>query len=126
MPSIPKRQRRQRPTQLLAELDDDLRRDLELGYGFFNEYKTREEMQQAWGAFGEELLADFIEENPGDRPYCWWLCAHGKERPVVAAWATPAIVEQERARSRFGFLHSRIWSGAKGFKSSYLQQDSTA
>lgn len=123
---LPKRQRRQKPADQLANLDEDLRRHLETGLPFFNEFATLEEMAAVWDVVGEELLAECVQRCPGERPYGWWLCQHRKERPVVATWATDEYVSRERERSKFGFLHFQIWSGACGHKSSYLQQNETA
>ena len=125
MAPVPKR-RRKPPASALADLDSDLRRDLEHGHGFFTEYKTIEDMQAAWDAVGEELLAAWIEENPGTRPYAWWLLVHRKERPIVAKWADQRPMDRERREARFGFLDTSLWCGGTGHESSYFQQDPTA
>ncbi len=125
MAPVPKR-RRKPPATALADLDRDLRRDLEKGRGFFAEYKTIEDMQAAWAGVGDELLAAWIEANPGTRPYAWWLLVHRKERPIVGQWATPEILDRERRDARFGYLCTSIWYGGNGHASSYLQQEPTA
>jgi hypothetical protein len=110
---IPRRQRRQRPTDLLAELHPELRRDLEQGYSFFVQYETLEEMQAAWAAIGEELLADYIAQHPGRRPFAWWLFSHGQERPLNPGGDRLAdFIAICRSQARFGFLDTSCWGGS--------------
>lgn len=100
-----------------TELTWEMRYHLEHGYGIFGDRLTREEFEDAWDEHGETILAEFIEENPGRRPFAWWLLEHGEERPVVAPWATAKEVESYRSancrRDTFGFLHTSVWAGKK-------------
>lgn len=110
MPALPRRRRRQHAADALAELDPMLRWDLESGRSL-EQFATPEDLANVWDSLGDELLAEWITANPGTRPWAWWVCEHGQERPVTGSWATPAVVAKHRAESRFGFLHSDIWSG---------------
>lgn len=104
-------QRRQQPVDRLAELDADLRADLETGSPIFDRYETIDDMREAWQAMGDQIVEEWVAAYPGSRPLCWWLFSHGKERPVTGSWATPEIVARHRAESRFAFLHTSSWAG---------------
>jgi hypothetical protein len=114
---VPRRPRKQQAADTLAGLHRELRRDLECGYGFFQEYETKEEMAAAWDAVGKELLREWIAENPATRPYAWWLFDHGKERPVIND-SGEEYLARERREARFGFLHTSIWG-----RGGYFQQE---
>ena len=110
MPSLPRRQRRQPAAEALAELDPDLRRDLETGHSFFERYETIEDMRAAWNAVGDELTNEFIRQHPGTRPFAWWILEHKQERPINPdGGADDKHLAQLRREARFGFLDTRIW-----------------
>lgn len=76
-------------------------------------FRTREEFQAAWEQHGEELLRGYIAQNPGHRPFGWWLVTHGQERPLNAdgqlmesRCGAVQIRWGDRFREVFGFLHS--------------------
>ncbi len=117
-------QRRQHAADALAELDPMLRWDLEDGCSL-ERFATLEDMAHVWERVGDELLVEWIAERPGSRPFAWWVCEHRQERPVTGSWATPAVVARHRAESRFGFLHSDVWSGREALQEtewSYLHR----
>lgn len=43
-----------------------------------------EAMRTAWEELGEDLLADFIEANPGARPWAWWMFDALEPRRLLA------------------------------------------
>ncbi|MDB5344303.1 MAG: hypothetical protein JWP89_2680 [Schlesneria sp.] len=108
MPAVPKRQRRQQPTDRLADLSEDLLADLRTGSPIFERYETIDDMRDAWEEFGDEILAAWIVLQPGTRPFAWWLFDHGKERPIIGDLPDFALVCQRRD-ARFGFLDTSIW-----------------
>src|SRR5262249_43497698 len=100
----------------LAELSPFQRRHLEQGHPLVpgEGYGRREDFEAAWRLHGEGLLEEWIEAHPGTRPFAWWLLDHGKERPVVAPWATTEEVRRPRAEpGRFHFLHTEVYSGRR-------------
>ena len=111
MPPLPRKPRRTPPAQALAALSDDLRRDLEDGHSFFESYETKEDMAAAWAAVGKELLAEYIAQHPGRRPFAWWLCEHKQERPLNTDRANFKEMPWVRQQARFGFVHTSIWYG---------------
>lgn len=58
-------------------------RQLKTGHDFFgdafgsdqrlNGKVDIEAMHEAWEQLGDEILAEWIMENPGSRPFAWWL-----------------------------------------------------
>lgn len=104
---VPKR-RRQKPADMLADLHPELRRDMEKGYSFFHKFESLEHMQDAWDAFGPDLLAEWILANPGTRPFAWWVCEHKQERPILKPDPYEAV---RRKSARFGFLNTRMYGG---------------
>jgi hypothetical protein len=77
----------------------------------FGHFATRDDFEAAWGQHGERLTAEFVRENPGRRPFAWWLLVHKRERPLVQpGMITDGWVKELRA-SHFGFLHTEICGG---------------
>jgi hypothetical protein len=73
----------------------------------------REAFKLAWQVHGEELLEEFVAENPGQRPFAWWVLEHKKERPIAdshepygAEWA-----QHLREKNMFGYLHGNAFGG---------------
>jgi hypothetical protein len=103
--------RRQRPAEALADLDPDLRRDLECGHSFFEQFPDRDAMRAMWCIVAAELLPQWITEHPGTRPFAWWLFDHGIERPIISDRADAAFITCCRREARFGFLDTQSWLG---------------
>lgn len=120
MPLVPKRQRRKSQASALADLTDDLRRELEKGRAFFEGFPDRESMETCWNQVRDELLPIWIAEHPGYRPFAWWLFDHQKERPILAPWATDEFIARHRAQSNYGFIFGDVWCGC------HLMQNETA
>ena len=53
---------------------------------------TADELQAAWEALRGRLLAEWIAENPGARPYAWWAVDAPERRPRIGTrrWLIPA------------------------------------
>jgi len=108
----------------LTELTAEQRRHLLRGGTYFGDgFSDRETFAAAWELHRDELLAEFDQDRrrcyfapTWIRPFAWWLCDHGEERPVIGKWATPADVERIRKQddhrhSHFGYLHTSIIGG---------------
>jgi hypothetical protein len=109
--------RRMRPHRRtdIEELDDSRLYELQTGHPLISVMSFDgdvELMRLAWEIHGEDVLADFIAEHPGRRPFAWWLFDHGKERPIVADWPTwtPEVLASHRSDT-YGFLHTEIFGG---------------
>jgi hypothetical protein len=101
--------------QDLAEIDFNQKQQLLTGRPFawdlFGQLPTRDDFEQAWLIHGEKLTAAFVQENPGMRPFGWWLIDHGIERPVVGQqWFTDEYREKLRAQG-YGYLHTHAYGG---------------
>src|SRR3954463_4294139 len=53
---------------------------LERGYDMFgdcafgnNEDMDVEAIKAAWAVLGEKIMASWIKQHPGQRPWCWWF-----------------------------------------------------
>lgn len=108
--AVPKRQRRRPAAQLLAEIPIEVMFDFEHGHTFPDVHPTIEDFEHSWEPVAEEFMAKWLEDNPGRRPFAWWLLEHGKERPIVNACG-PDFEARERRAARFGCLHGDIWLG---------------
>jgi len=67
MPTIRHKQRATRR----GEDREYLRQTLLTGRDFFDHY-TDAELREAWRSWRGDLLADWIAERPGTRPWAWW------------------------------------------------------
>lgn len=84
---MPKRRRQIRTDELTPEQRDELLDDvwpwLVPESSVFESEAVR---RKAWEAHREELLAEYIAENPGRRPFAWWHYTapdgYGRNRPV--------------------------------------------
>lgn len=113
MPSIRRRARRRRDD--FEELTAEQRRHLLRGSTFFHGgFTDPDDFRVAWDLHRDELLPQFIAEHPGRRPFGWWFCDHGRERPIADPKATPADIARHRQHERpehFKFLHTEICRG---------------
>jgi hypothetical protein len=51
-----------------------------------------EHVREVWHEHGAALLADWLEEHPGSRPFCWWaVIAPEPRRVLVGAELTLAV-----------------------------------
>jgi len=109
--------------QDVVEITEEQERHLTKGYSFFPEMLDEASFRLAWEEHGERLLAEFIEDHPGRRPFGWYFCDHQRERPITNPWFTPQVIAAKRAEpGHFGFLHTAIYGGP-GFEP--LQEDET-
>lgn len=106
---VNRRQRRRPAAQLLAEIPLEVVFDFASGHTFPDVHPTIDEFQDDWEPVAEEFVAKWIEEQPGSRPFGWWL-NHGKERPIVNP-CNGAFEDQQRASARFGCLYGDVWIG---------------
>ena len=70
----------------------------------------------AWDIHAARLTAEFIRDNPGRRPFGWWLLEHERERPLNPKFPLPDCATQyreEAERHSFGFLHSEVYAGGQ-------------
>lgn len=106
------RRREHRRREDLMELTADQERHLTHGSFYFGGCQDRATFVDAWEIHGERLLAEWIAVNPGSRPFGWWLCDHGKERPVINGHdMEPNRRRHASENGTFGFLHTSIWLG---------------
>ena len=66
MPTI---RRRTPPRRGTAVLDSWL--EFGLTYGAFN-LQSIDELETAWQIHGEQLLNNYVQQRPGQRPWGWW------------------------------------------------------
>ncbi len=118
MPRVP-RPRKKPSAETLASLTEFQRMDLTLGYGFFDEYETLEEMTAVWELVEDEIMDQWCAERPGERPYAWWLLTHKLERPIIGAMGDEYVARRRR-EARFGYLNTHVWG-----QGGYLQQPQT-
>ena len=60
--------------------------------GFFDHKKNDtdfEAMKKCWAEIGKKVLADFIEENPGKRPFAWWKFSAREPRKLISGIEHP-------------------------------------
>src|SRR5262245_9664727 len=84
------------------------RKELESGRPMFNDDRplSEDELRALWESHRETVMREFVAENPGERPWCWWYFDWGKERPIVAPNISDDDVASHRNNSRFDFLHT--------------------
>lgn len=85
-------------------------------------YATRDELESAWAIHGEALLAEWIEQHPGTRPFAWWLCDHGHERPVIDSrpCAQQFADAMRREGGKFEYLHTHTIPPLQEDEAAYL------
>ena len=69
---------------------------------------TDEELRAAWKALGKELLKEFIEKNPGRRPWAWWQFEAKEPRRVVGVDVIdlPACGSQPARRCQYDIIET--------------------
>lgn len=121
MPSIRRRERVRRAD--LDVLTDGQRLHLLDGYTFFGDgFTDADTYREAWEMHGDELMAEWMKEHVGCRPFGWWFC-RGEERPVINEKATARDIELARQSNRnehFGFMHTNWWPRLQESERSYL------
>jgi hypothetical protein len=117
--------RRRRPERRpdLVELSIDQKHHLLDGWYFFDPL-TREDFELAWEMHGEALLAEYVKQHAGRRPFAWWLIDHGEERPIVnPKWTREAALKfQTGHEAKFGFLHTHTWPAIQEDETAYLHR----
>jgi hypothetical protein len=108
MPFVPRRKKERRADY--EELTRGQRKQLEDGscMACLIGFRDVDEMRAAWEVHGADLVAEFIANRPGHRPFGWWVFVHKLERPIVNHHVRDAAIEQSSRRACFGFLHSDI------------------
>lgn len=92
-----------------AELCDGHTYALDRSQGFLG---NQEAFRRLWLNCREWLLPEYIELNPGTRPFAWWVIDHGKERPVVSTDPeAPYWLEVSRSKNLFKFAHGQFYRG---------------
>jgi hypothetical protein len=114
------RYRRQERRQRYTGLDPELKRTLLYGTPFFG-LPDLEIVRQAWQEHGEDLLAEWIEERPGSRPFAWWLFEaipkHGERRTL------PGFPEEYRDNwLTFDILHTDVFPAMQESEEEYLDR----
>ena len=88
----------------LELLTEEQRAFLLRGRSFFEPaFENADELCLSWTIHRDRLLPEYIAKYPGQRPFAWWFCDHGHERPIIRQWLTPEGIARERAK-KFGFL----------------------
>lgn len=68
MPRVARKQMRAR-----TEYGEWHRYHLRTGHAFFVEdLKTEADERECWEALKDEVMAEWVQENPGTRPWAWW------------------------------------------------------
>jgi len=81
--------------------------DLEFRFG--PAFRDRGTIEDAWNAFGEEFLANYINHNPGSRPWAWWTfeAKHpAAESETTAEYLTRHKLWTRGERTRFEAMES--------------------
>jgi len=53
------------------------------GHDFFGSFQTEDDWREAWHEIKDALLPAFIEQCPGQRPWCWWRFEATERRRAV-------------------------------------------
>jgi hypothetical protein len=53
------------------------------GHDFFVRFPTEDDWRDAWDEMKDALLPAFIEQCPGQRPWCWWKFEAPERRRAV-------------------------------------------
>lgn len=114
--------RRRRAQVVRAQLTDQLRRFLETGdyarsaggewldiftlagaviHGLYDRLRA------AWAEHGAAILADWIEQHPGTRPFAWWCLEAPARRRVVQGGELVVRIGDEVWRREFGVPPTR-------------------
>jgi hypothetical protein len=105
------------------QLTIDRRKHLLHGWDWFGGgFTDVDEFRNAWEIHRRELMEEFRDhlDETFVRPFGWWFCDHGKERPIVPGNFSDEEIELHRREPlHFGFLHTHSFRGADG---RYLQQ----
>ena len=78
--------------------------DATFGFDDVNVFTAAYRQHRQW------LFWEFVAEQPGYRPFCWWLLTHKRERPILNDFLGPAAIARQRADS-FDYLHTSILGG---------------
>ncbi|MBL8798775.1 MAG: hypothetical protein JNM56_33085 [Planctomycetia bacterium] len=118
-----RRRRVQRRRQQITVLTVGQRYHLETGMHLLDGFDDRATFEAAWEMHRPDIMADFAAQQPGRRPFAWWLLDHGEERPVLHGRLTAAelqaIRDDERRGMYFGYLHCE---GLQESEVSYLRR----
>ena len=111
MPTNRRRRPHSRRREEFLSLDGDQLSHLREGWFYFDGagFGNLDDLLEAWELHSDSLLAPFIEERPGRRPFGWWV-ARGEERPIIAPRISPGFVAHLRSQS-LGFLHCSVRCG---------------
>jgi len=105
-------------------LTAELKRVLLYGRGFFDNlnHVSEEVIQQAWEQHGSNLMAAWIAEHPGSRPFAWWkfeaVPEHG-ERRIVDLRFTPDL---RAGWIKYGILSTHTVPPIQEAESEYLDR----
>jgi hypothetical protein len=122
MPTLRRREAIRRPD--LENLNHDQRSHLLNGWAliFGGGFKNPDTFKAAWAMHADELQEEFRAEHRNEtfaRPFGWWFCEHGKERPVLLrdpeSLRIVDCIRKARGhwgeRFHFGFLHTSLYRG---------------
>jgi len=76
----------------VADLGEEVLSRLLVGHWYFGavEVHDDEQLRGLWEAYGHQLLADWILEHPGTRPWAWWkYSAPAEPRRRIGGIGTP-------------------------------------
>lgn len=50
----------------------------------FSPFEDEEEAHEYWRSHRDRLLAEYVDQNPGERPSIWWKLEAPRDRPAFA------------------------------------------
>jgi hypothetical protein len=87
---------------------------------FRQRFRDPDTFREAWDIHREALTAEWVQKVRKNwtcmlRPFAWWFCDHGQERPVINPHFSQREIDglrnDKRQFDRFGFLHTHIYGG---------------
>jgi hypothetical protein len=117
--------RRPERRETFVGLTDEVRRCLEHGRCYFMPYPSIDVLREAWQHYGETITAEWIAEQPGTRPFGWWLFVgvpkYGERR--TTQWWKPMHEEFRAAHCTYGILDTHYFPRCQEAERDYLRRN---
>ncbi len=109
-----------KPVAPVEALSDGCREQLASGHDFFgdgyghdaeSDPTAMKQMREDWETHREEMLAKWIAEHPGSRPFCWWMFDAPTRRETIDGSVHPFDRPERKSLCELFFGVPRIVVG---------------
>lgn len=116
--------RRPERRETFRGLTDEVRRCLEFGRGYL-EQPSIDVLREAWAYYGDAITVEWIEQQPGTRPFGWWLFygvpKYGERR--TTQWWKPCHEEYRANHCKYLILDTHYFPRCQEHERDYLRRN---